>query len=189
MKLFLDCEFNGFGGELLSIALVPEVGASFYMIVGDTTETPTEWVAQNVIPVLRAYRNWDQTATRNQIRLALQEYVMSFDAVHIVADWPEDIIHFCKLILTDTPGQRLDTPPLTMEIVRIDSDSEQPHNALSDAIGIRQKYSNQQSESFIMKEGRDAFCSNDDNPRCPYARGTQEFEWWTDGWNGVAFDC
>ena len=32
MRYFLDTEFNGFGGELLSLALVREDGASIYLL-------------------------------------------------------------------------------------------------------------------------------------------------------------
>lgn len=137
VKLFLDCEFNGFGGELLSIALVPEVGGHFYRIVSDTRETPTEWVSEHVIPILGAFDGWAEAGTRNEIRADLQLFLSKFAAVHIVADWPEDIVHFCRLILTDVPGERINTPPLTLEIVRVDCTSELPHNALADAIGIR----------------------------------------------------
>jgi len=137
MMLFLDCEFNGFGGELLSIALVPEAGDAFYRIVADANETPTDWVAENVLPILGSFRGAVTKATRASIRLHLQSYLMQFQSIHVIADWPEDIIHFCKLILTDVPGQRINTPPLTMEIVRLDSPSQLPHNALADAVGIR----------------------------------------------------
>ncbi len=33
MNLFLDCEFNGFGGELISMALVDEHGLFFYEVL------------------------------------------------------------------------------------------------------------------------------------------------------------
>ena len=140
MKLFLDCEFNGFGGELLSIAIVPEAGNAFYRIVADTKEPPTAWVSENVIPILGAFRGASAAVSLAALRLQLQAYLMYFGSIHVVADWPEDIIHFCKLILTDVPGQRINTPPLTMEIVRVDAASELPHNALADAIGIRNHY-------------------------------------------------
>ena len=140
MKLFLDCEFNGFGGELLSIALVSSGGRSFYAIVSDTKETPTEWVASNVLPLLQAFRGRGVKRPRNEIRQALQGFLSGYRAIHIIADWPEDIVHFCKLLLTDNPGERIDTPPLTMEIVRMNSTSEMPHNALADAEGIMISY-------------------------------------------------
>ena len=70
------------------------------------------------------------------MQCSLRLWLAQFDAVHIVADWPEDIAHFCKALITG-PGYRLDTPPLTMEVLRIDAGSELPHNALADARGIR----------------------------------------------------
>lgn len=140
MILFLDCEYNGFGGELLSIALASECGRCFYWIVSGTTEVPTDWVAEHVIPIMGAFDNCNATGSLNNIRRELQFYLSRFDKIHVVADWPEDIVHFCKLLLTDVPGQRINTPPLTMEIVRIDCASEMPHNALADAVGIRKEY-------------------------------------------------
>jgi hypothetical protein len=52
MRYFLDTEFNGFGGELISIALVPEVQslAPFYEAIECTN--PIAWVKDNVLPVL-----------------------------------------------------------------------------------------------------------------------------------------
>lgn len=137
MILFLDCEFNGFGGDLLSIALVPENGDAFYRIVEDTSEPPTPWVAEHVIPLLGAFGGQAITSPRWAIRRELQRFLSRYCRVHIVADWPEDIAHFCRLLLTAIPGERISTPPLTMEIVRFDSRSEMPHNALADAVGIR----------------------------------------------------
>jgi hypothetical protein len=60
--------------------------------------------------------------------------------VHLVADWPEDIQHFCEALIT-APGLRIDTPPLTMEIRRdLDAVSALPHNALEDARAIMRKH-------------------------------------------------
>ena len=67
---------------------------------------------------------------------SLQKFLHGFDKVHIVADWPEDIKHFCDALIIG-PGMRLNTPPLTMEVLRIDAQSTLPHNALHDARGIR----------------------------------------------------
>ena len=52
MRYFLDTEFNGFGGALISLALVPEAeGAPPFYAALDCPE-PTEWVAAHVLPVL-----------------------------------------------------------------------------------------------------------------------------------------
>ena len=56
MRYFLDVEFNGFCGELISIALVPELdGAAPFYEALDCAK-PTPWVAEHVLPVLRTAR-------------------------------------------------------------------------------------------------------------------------------------
>lgn len=129
-RLFIDGEWNSYGGELISIALAAEDGREFYAVLG--CDNPEPWVAENVIPKLGVPR--DESIESAQVRLKL--FLMQFSAVHIVADWPEDIERFCRLLITG-PGTRIDTPPLTMEVVRIDAPSENPHNALADARGLR----------------------------------------------------
>lgn len=129
MKLFLDCEFNEFHGDLISMALVSEDGREWYEVI--PCESPKSWVAQHVMPIL------GKTAVSFiEMQSSLELWLAQFNAVHIVADWPEDIAHFCKALITG-PGNRLDTPPLTMEVLRIDAPSKLPHNALMDARGIR----------------------------------------------------
>jgi hypothetical protein len=70
------------------------------------------------------------------MRRSLARWLAQFETIHVVADWPEDIKHFCIALITG-PGTDLDIPPVTMEIMKIDSVSELPHNALADARGIR----------------------------------------------------
>ncbi len=130
MRLFLDCEFNGFKGELISMALVSEVGHEWYEVL--PLESPVPWVQENVIPVLGKKPMKNGT---DFIR-ALHGFLNQFESIHVVADWPEDIAHFCDALIT-APGERINTPPLTMEIIRVDSVSDLPHNALRDAWGIR----------------------------------------------------
>lgn len=135
MNIFIDCEWNGFGGEFISMALVSQDGREFYEVIElDPCEPIEEWVAENVMPIL------------NQKPIPLVDFVERFDAflnqfdsIHIIADWPEDIVHFCESLLLD-PGVRIDTPPLTMEIIRVDAESSLPHNALCDARGIRDAF-------------------------------------------------
>lgn len=131
MRLFIDCEWNGPGGELISVALVPANGGNEFYQELHISKPFDPWVADNVVPHLRGIQR-DYKA----VQWYLQNYLDQFDSVHIVADWPEDIERFCRLLITG-PGQRLDTPPLTMEVVRVDAPSELPHNALADARGIR----------------------------------------------------
>lgn len=129
MKLFIDCEFNSYLGDLISLALVPEIGDPFYEVL--PCENPHPWVAKHVMPITGKPEIWIE-----KFHYKLQQYLMQFDSIHIIADWPEDIAYFCKALITG-PGLRLDTPPLTCEVLRIDTMSPIPHNALADAMALR----------------------------------------------------
>ena len=128
MNIFIDCEWNSFGGELISMALVAENGQEFYEVLG--CDNPHPWVAENVMPIL----NKDAIGI-DEFKKKLRRFLMQFDSVNIVADWPEDIKHFCDALIVGA-GMRMDTPALSMQIVRIEAESALPHNALEDARGI-----------------------------------------------------
>ena len=51
MRYFLDTEYNGIGGELISLALVPDDGDEFYLTL-KTTDPLLEWVERHVLPYL-----------------------------------------------------------------------------------------------------------------------------------------
>lgn len=129
MKIYIDCEFNDYRGELISMALIDETGREWYEVL--RCDDPSDWVYKNVMPLLdkAPIRLW---AFQNELERWLEDY----DSIHIVADWPEDLQHFCWALITG-PGERIDTPPLTMEVVRIETLSDVPHNALADAHAIR----------------------------------------------------
>lgn len=131
--LWLDTEFNGFGGQLISLALVNEAGESVYFAL--PCEQPTEWVAEHVIPLLNK-----EPSSRRSAQAAVRLFLHRYDRINIVANWPEDIKHFCAFMV-DGPADCLVTPPLTFEL-RVDlvgtaERSSLPHNALHDAIALR----------------------------------------------------
>lgn len=134
VKIFIDTEFNGFKGELISIALVDEAGREFYRAL--QCAEPVPWVAANVMPVLGI-----GAVEIDQLQADLEWWLAGYDAaLHLVADWPEDVQHFCALLITG-PGMRINTPPMTMEVRRdLDAISRVPHNALEDAKAIRELY-------------------------------------------------
>lgn len=129
MKIWIDTEFNSYKGALISMALVAEDGRQFYESLG--CEQPDPWVAEHVMPIICR-----ETVSIQEFQYQLQQFLMQFDRLELIADWPEDIAHFCQALITG-PGTRLDTPPLTMRVVREDAPSKVPHNALWDAIGMR----------------------------------------------------
>jgi hypothetical protein len=129
MKLFIDGEWNSYGGELISLALVPEIGYHFYEELG--CDNPDPWVAENVMTKLVKNQ-----ITMSEMQEKLEAYLSQFESIHIVADWPEDIMWFCKVLITG-PGTRINTPPLSLEVLRVDTVSTNPHNALADADALR----------------------------------------------------
>lgn len=132
MKIFIDGEWNSYRGDLISMALCAENGSDWYASLG--CENPDPWVKENVMPVLHAVPVRFELFQRS-----LETFLGQFASVHIIADWPEDIAYFCNALITG-PGTRLDTPPLTMEVIRVDTVSTIPHNALADAQALREWY-------------------------------------------------
>jgi len=133
MNLFIDTEFNSFGGELMSIALVAKDFTDFYEEL-KLPEIIHPWVAENVVPLLH-----NTPITRILLQNRLERFLRNYNHVNIIADWPEDIRYFCDLLITG-PGTRIQYPRMTLEIVKIDSHSEKPHHALYDAVGLRNAY-------------------------------------------------
>lgn len=136
MKLFLDCEFNGFGGELISMALVDENEKYFYEVL--PCMNPTSWVFNNVIPVLNK-----QTIDLIEFKENLFSFLNQYETIHIVADWPEDFSLFLTTLILQQ-GVCMMTPKLTMELWESDTslniDSKIPHNALQDAFALKRRY-------------------------------------------------
>jgi hypothetical protein len=126
MRIWIDTEFNGFTGPMISMALVAEDGSEFYEAL--YCSNPQPWVAQNVIPNLGII-----PIAADVFRTKVQKFLNQFDSIHVIADWPEDITNLLKIMVT-ADGYCFRTPPFTMEILRdIRGISKVPHNALEDA--------------------------------------------------------
>jgi hypothetical protein len=72
----------------------------------------------------------------------LARYLSTDPEPHIVADWPDDIAHFCRLLVTG-PAEIVDVGRLNFEFVRLPGfstaqNSRVPHNALHDARALRE---------------------------------------------------
>jgi hypothetical protein len=139
MRYFLDTEFNEFGGELISVALVRDDGRELY--ISTHCRDPKPWVKANVIPII----NCDGA---NSIELdppffsrAIASFLHGDVSPIIVADWPDDIRYFCQAIITG-PGEMIDIPRLQFELIRTDAypttlPGAIQHNALWDARALR----------------------------------------------------
>lgn len=143
MRYFLDTEFDGFGGALLSLALVPEDGGEeFYTVIKQDVITDP-WVERHVLPYLNTVPEAlkEEPMSRSDAAHALAAYLAHDDAPLIVADWPEDLAQFSMLLLVG-PGRMVTVPPFTLQMVDLSgfstaANSEVPHNALHDARALR----------------------------------------------------
>lgn len=143
MRYFLDTEYDGFGGALLSLALVPDDGSEeFYAVIAhDGALDP--WVERNVVPYLDMVPPGLRSPhlSRPAAAAALAAWLQHDPAPEIVADWPEDLAHIAMLLVTG-PGQMHSVPPLTLRFEPLANfstaaNSAVPHNALHDARALR----------------------------------------------------
>ena len=143
MRYFLDTEYNGFGGALLSLALVPDDGdEEFYVTIAH--DGPLDpWVERHVVPFLDMVPEplRSPRLSRDAAAEALASWLQHDPAPHIVADWPEDLSHFAMLLVTG-PGRMLSVPPFTLAFEPLNNfstaaNSAVPHNALHDARALR----------------------------------------------------
>ena len=130
--LFIDTEFNGFDGELMSMALVASTGKEWYQVLPEPSIF-NEWVLDNVFPILNK-----EPITPAEFQLSLKSFLEQFDNPTIVADWYTDLMHFFQRMGgRDHPSSfsfpcqatlLKDVPELKPKL---------PHNALSDAQALR----------------------------------------------------
>ena len=144
MQYYLDCEFNEFGGDLISLALVREDNESIYLVYPELEEYGS-WVKENVVPIIwnipsplpgMAYRV-DQESGARQIA----QFLAGDPAPVIITDWPDDIRYFCQAIITG-PGMMINIPQVTFHMVRVNAypttlEGAVQHNAWWDAKALK----------------------------------------------------
>lgn len=148
MRYFLDTEFNEFGGDLISLALVREDGESIYLVYPDLAEYGP-WVKEHVVPFI-----WSIPSPLPGMAYKLESHeegarrIAAFLAndVHpvIVTDWPDDIRYFCQAIITG-PGMMVGIDNLVFQMIRINAyptelDGAVQHNAWWDAKALRELF-------------------------------------------------
>lgn len=143
MRYFCDTEYDGSGGALLSLALVPDDGGDeFYALLAvDPITDP--WVEQHVVPYLD---NVPEGLKHDPMRREDAAHALAAFLAHdpepvICADWPEDLAQLSMLLVTG-PGRMVTVPPLTLNLLNLSgfstaANSEVPHNALYDARALR----------------------------------------------------
>lgn len=146
--LFIDTEFNEFGGELISMGIVDLSGNEFYEVIErkpDFVYTP--WVKENIIPIL------DKDGINSfEFSCKLEQFLKNYKyGFTIIADWPDDIKYFCQSIILG-PGEMMDIPypyfGMVVDIGLSSSESKVLHNALEDAKAIKNSWVKHRKKSL-----------------------------------------
>jgi len=142
VRYFLDTEYNGIGGELLSLALVPDDGEELYLTL-KSSDPLLDWVERHVVPYLDTVPEQLSCPRLSRAHAAdeLERYLGHDDEPLIFADWPEDIAQFCNLMITG-PGDMVELRHVTFRLAPMTNfstavNSKVPHNALHDARALR----------------------------------------------------
>jgi hypothetical protein len=142
VRYFLDTEYNGVGGALLSLALVPDDGDELYLTL-QTSDPLLEWVERHVAPYLDSVSVQLSCPRLTQLDAAraLERFLRHDEDPLIIADWPEDIAQLCNLMIIG-PGDMIETSNITFRLVPMSNfstaaNSRVPHNALHDARALR----------------------------------------------------
>lgn len=137
MRYFLDTEFNGFGGELIALAAVPESNEfpPFYEAI--ECLSPVPWAIANILPVLQT-----NPKPRTEVARLFCDYLASDGEPLLLADWPEDIAHAASM-LTNSRGGRLFKEAVRFELLPASDFASKtrsaiPHNAYYDALALRE---------------------------------------------------
>lgn len=153
---YLDCEHNQWKGQLISMALVRNDGASIYFIMSSAYPVAqyeiNPWVSENVMPILHKVPSHIPVAVVSEEQAtAMIEAFLTFDpSPHIVADYPDDLKYFNELLVKG-PGKAINCPHMTQEWLREDAyPTLMPgairHNAWWDAMALRYLITRQSSD-------------------------------------------
>ena len=141
---YIDCEFDGHDGPLLSIAIVRGDGWSLHVKVNDiVVEDP--WVQENVLPILDSHHadlSWH--VRPNEVGTPLRGFIGDCHNPTIIADSPVDIGRFCRAISTGEDGGWYSSgyPGMTFIVHNVDCYPTKlagavQHNAWWDAMALR----------------------------------------------------
>lgn len=144
-RFYIDCEFDGHDGPLLSIALVPEHGSGIHIRTDQTASDP--WVRDNVVPIMDSHdATRSQWIPLNEVGASIRSFIGECECPVIVADSPVDIGRFCRALSTGADGgwASADYPSMRFEVHNVDCyptdlEGAVQHNAWWDAMALRRK--------------------------------------------------
>ena len=103
MRYYIDCEFDGHNGPLLSMAIVCDEFVNIHITVINKATDP--WVIANVLPVMEMHKATKSVLVHGAaVGQIIRDFLDVEDRPIIVADSPVDIGRFCKAISTNGDG-------------------------------------------------------------------------------------
>ena len=140
---YIDCEFDGHNGPLLSVAMVRDDRKSIHITVIEEAKDP--WVIENVVPVLSAHKAEEcHDVHPKDAGSYLLDFMSNCQNPTIIADSPVDIGRFCRAISTGFDGgwQSNDFPQMTFIVRNVECypttlKGAVQHNAWWDAMALR----------------------------------------------------
>lgn len=136
MNFFVDCEFDVPTKTLISLAIVSEDGKREFYEVLDYSNIKSEWVKENVIPILQK-----APISREEFQDKLTKFVGQFPGMNIIVNHPNDVIYFGEALLGEK-GAWIMIQPLTFDVddKLSGKGSKLLHNALFDARATREDW-------------------------------------------------
>lgn len=144
-RFYLDCEFDGHNGPLLSVGLVRSDGYSIHIRVD--VEPMDPWVRENVLPLMDSHDACESaTVYHDRVGDVIKAFIGGCERPVIIADSPVDIGRFCRALSTGPDGQwaGADYPIMTFEVHNVDCyptdlHGSVQHNAWWDAMALRHR--------------------------------------------------
>jgi len=145
VRFYIDCEFDGHNGPLLSFGIVRDDGDGLHITVTDGPIDCSPWVTENVVPLMEMHSAPKSAfVSTNEFGEVLLAFIGDCDCPVIVADSPVDIGRFCRAISTDSDGEwaSADYPMMRFEVHNVDCypttlPGAVQHNAWWDAMALR----------------------------------------------------
>lgn len=159
MPLYLDTEFNGYKGELISIGIWNPVHMTHFYAernLGHIRAPLTPFILSRVIPKFDAKYKTEEIAMRESLVMYLNSFAYTET---IYADWAEDFIHLLGFICGPNGLKYL--PRLKMELITTPDNfiSKKPHHALWDAeaLYVNHNFPNWREGDAVEWEKSDAY--------------------------------
>lgn len=145
---YIDCEFDGHNGPLLSIAMIRDDGRDIHIEADVKAADP--WVIANVVPLLDCHEAMDCIRVAgDEVGDIIKAFIGGDISPIIIADSPVDIGRFCTALSTGADGgwASADYPLMTFEVHNVDCyptglPCAVQHNAWWDAMALRYKLEN-----------------------------------------------